>query len=334
LEFESQVIKQDGHGLNSVFKKDAALIEKVETELYNELSDSKGPIREMCSHILNAGGKRLRPLLVLYCGMLFSDPGEMLIKAAAAAELIHMASLVHDDIIDNSMLRRNRPSLNCIWGNNFSVLCGDYLFAKAFGILSRNRLLRSMDLMVEAIQNMCYGEILQAEDRFRQDIDADAYYNRITKKTAVFISCCCKSGACIGGGSDIQVDIIGEYGLNLGLAFQIIDDVLDFCGRSDIMGKPKFEDLSQGNITMPVIFLLANGKYGNWMREIIRQRDFSEHVMDQVYRALLESGAIGDCMKLAEFHIEKAKRCLKGLPNSPKKELLYDMADTLKTRKN
>ncbi|HHW47789.1 MAG TPA: polyprenyl synthetase family protein [Clostridiaceae bacterium] len=334
MEIQSQVLKQDRQGLNSVFKKDAALIEKIETELCNELSDSKGPIREMCNHILNSGGKRLRPLLVLYSGMLFSDPCEKLIKAAAAAELIHMASLVHDDVIDNSMLRRNHPSVNCIWGNNFSVLCGDYLFAKAFGILSRYRLIRSMDFMVEAIQNMCHGEILQAEDRFCQEIDTNTYYDRIAKKTAIFLSCCCKSGACVGGGNSVEIDIMGEYGLNIGLAFQIIDDVLDFCGNPDIMGKPKQEDLSQGNITIPVIFLLTSEKYGSWMREIVRRRDFSEHVLNQVYCALLESGAIDDCMKLAESHIEKAKQCLKYLPDSPHKELLYELADALKTRKS
>jgi heptaprenyl diphosphate synthase len=309
-----------------------ALIEKIEAEILNELSDSKGAISEMCNHILRGGGKRVRPLLVLYSGKLFSEPGENLIKAAVAAELIHMASLVHDDIIDVSMLRRKLPSVNCSWGNSFAVLCGDYLFAKAFGILSKNRLMNSMDFMVEAIQNMCHGEILQAGDKYSQGTNLDIYYERIAKKTAIFLGCCCKSGACVGGANSMQVQIMGEYGLNIGLAFQIIDDILDFYGNSDVMGKPKYEDISQGNITIPIILLMMNEKYSSWLRKVISAREFSQSDIDRVYFALSESNVIEECYKLAGLHAEKAKKCLDILPESPYKSLLYSMADVLMTR--
>ena len=221
--------KQNDTGFQSV-KFDAEQIpgiEAIEIELYNSLSGSQGTMREMCSHILNAGGKRIRPLLVLHSGLGFGTMSNHLVKAAVAAELIHMASLVHDDIIDNSSLRRSRPSINKIWGNQFAVLCGDYLFSKAFGIMSSNRLMRSMDLMVEAIQNMCEGEIVQAGERFNPLISQERYYEIIGMKTAIFLSCCCKSGAAISGATKLQVHMMGEYGLHLGYAFQIIDDILD-----------------------------------------------------------------------------------------------------------
>lgn len=309
-------------------------IEAIESEIYNSLMDSKGAIRDMCNHILGAGGKRIRPLLVLYSGLIFSEPTPELLLAAAAAELIHMASLVHDDIIDESPLRRNKPSINKVWGNHFAVLCGDYLFAKAFSILSSNRLIKSLDYMVEAIQSMCYGEIFQAGDRFREDVDIDTYYDRIAKKTAIFLDCCCKSGAAVCGASEKQIQTLGEYGLNLGLAFQIIDDILDFCGDAGMMGKPKGEDLRQGNITLPLVLLLKNDKYCIWIKDIIRKRDFSPQVINEIVNVLNSSGIIDESFNTMVSHIGKAKHCLGLLPESRHVNLLYDITEMLQARMN
>lgn len=312
--------------------------EIVELELFNVLSDSKGLIREMCSHLMKAGGKRVRPLLVLYSGLLFSDMSPELLRVATAAELIHMASLVHDDIIDNSSLRRNKPSINKVWGNHFAVLCGDYLFAKAFEILSDSRLLRSMGYMVNAIQNMCYSEIKQACSRFKTDISIEEYYELISGKTAVFLECCCKSGAFIGGANELQIKIIAEYGLNLGLAFQIIDDILDFCGDVKIMGKPRGEDLRQGNITLPLILLFKNKKYEHVYEKIfeglINEESPSELTIENLASVLKESGAINEGYRIASSHIDKAKQSLRLLPDSRHMELLLKLADMLQTRIN
>ena len=310
------------------------LKEMIEKEIRNSLSDSEGIISEMCSHILNAGGKRIRPLLVLYSGLIFSEPTREIMLAAAAAELIHMASLVHDDVIDGSPMRRNKPSINKAWGNHYAVLCGDYLFSKAFCILSGNRLMKSLDLMVEAIRSMCHGKILQAEDKFKQDIGIDAYYERIAKKTAVFIKCCCKSGAAAGGAGDEQVQILGEYGLNLGLAFQMIDDILDFCGDSGVMGKPKGEDLSQGILTLPVILLLESKNYGSWLKDIISRRDFSSKIMNEIVSVMQRTGIISKSFSIAVSHIEKAKYFLSLLPCSRHVDFLHEMADMLQARTN
>ena len=309
-------------------------IKAIECEINNALSDSDGPIREMCSHITGSGGKRVRPLLVLYCGMVFSNPSDNLAKAAVAAELIHMATLAHDDIIDNSETRRGRPTLNKVWGNNYSVLCGDYLFAKAFGILSENKLYKSLTLMVEAIDSMCNGEIQQAENRFNINMNLEIYYEQITKKTAKFLECCCKSGASIGGADDIQTAAIGKYGLNLGLAFQIIDDLLDYCGNEDIMGKPKGEDLRQGIITLPIIFLQNNDKYRHAANDIINKKLISEKDYAILMDLLVNTGAIDQSHKIALSHIDKALVYLKALPDTPYRDVLNNLAEMLRFREN
>jgi len=309
-------------------------IERVEQELLNALSDSEGTIREMCMHILNAGGKRVRPMLVMYSGLIFSRNIDNILNAAVAAELIHMASLVHDDIIDNSYLRRSKPSVNKMWGTHFAVLCGDYLFAKAFGILSGKRLTKSMDYMVEAIQNMCHGEILQAESRFNHDISLEEYYELISKKTAIFIKCCCESGACAGGAGKAHLRAISGYGLNLGLAFQIIDDILDFCGDVDVMGKPRGEDLKQGSITMPLIYLMRDSNHRARIKEILAEEKITDQHMEEIAGILEKSGVIKKSFDVARTHIEKAQRYLELLPESPYVDLLNEMAEMLKSRAN
>lgn len=309
-------------------------MEIVERELDSVLLKSEGAVNTMCSHILKAGGKRIRPLLVLYSGMIFSPASMELAKAAAAAELIHMASLVHDDIIDNSDLRRKKPSVNKLWGRHFAVLSGDYLFARAFGILSGNRLIRSMDYMVEAIENMCKGEILQAGNRFNLEISLDTYYEIITSKTAIFLKNCCKSGAAISGAVGEQVDAAGEFGLDLGLAFQIIDDVLDFCGDGAVMGKPVGEDLRQGIITMPIILLLMAEESSAGIRNAILEKEPEDEFIRRISGMMNKSGIIEKSFEIAAGHIEAARRHLCVLPESPYTECLYKLTDMLMTRMN
>jgi heptaprenyl diphosphate synthase len=308
--------------------------EMLENELHAILSESTGVVNDMCMHILDAGGKRIRPLLVICSGLIFSGISKELTNAAVAAELIHMASLVHDDIIDKSGLRRHKPSVNKVWGDHNAVLCGDYLFAKAFGLLTENRLIRSMDYMVNAIQNMCEGEITQAANRFNCNMDSSLYYELIAKKTAIFLECCCKSGAVAGGAGELHIQLIGEFGLNLGLAFQITDDIMDYCGNPEVMGKPCYEDLRQGCITLPAIFLLESEKYGGWLRDMILSKMFQSETLTKVNELIRETGAIDRAYSIAENHIEKAVQCLYLLPESNYTRLLLKVVEMLKSRMN
>jgi heptaprenyl diphosphate synthase len=330
------LLRETKHGLQSQKFDVNAIphIEVIERKIFEALSDSEGTIREMCIHILNAGGKRIRPLLVLYSGLIFSKPTTGILSAAVAAELIHMASLIHDDIIDESTMRRNKPSINSIWGNRYAVLCGDYLFAKAFSILSKNRLINSLDCMVEAIQNMCDGEIIQAGDRFSCDSNIDSYYERIAKKTAIFIKCCCMSGAAAADADEKYIQQLGEYGLNIGYAFQIIDDIMDFCGDSAAMGKPKGEDFRQGIFTLPILLMLENKTYAGWIKEIIKIGDFSKETIDKVASVMQEAGTIEQAFAVAASHIKKAKECLNQLSPSKHIQFLYKIANMLQARTN
>jgi len=306
----------------------------LEERLFEQFSDVEGITREICGYLMDAAGKRIRPQLILHSGLTFSHVNDDLLNAAIAAELIHMASLVHDDVIDESSLRRSKPSINIVWDNNCAVLCGDYLFAKAFSILADRKLSTALGLMVEAIQSMCQGELEQANDKFNYTIDIDKYYTRIARKTAIFLQCCCKAGAAIGGASENQINSIGDYGLNLGFAFQIIDDILDFCGDVEAMGKPIGEDLSQGNITLPVLLLLQNKSYGNWIKNLIIEREFSKDNIKKICEVLKESGAIEEAYMIASEHIQKAKECLNLLPESEDTAFLYELTDMLESRMN
>ncbi len=309
-------------------------IELIELQLLDVLSDSKGTVRDMCRHILNAGGKRIRPLLVMYTGMAFGRSGNVLINTAIAAELIHMASLVHDDIVDDAGIRRNEQSINSKWGNNFAVLGGDYLFAKAFAIMSQNGLNKSMNFMVDAIQRMCYGEILQAEDRYNTECSKEKYYEKITCKTATLIEACCAAGAAVAGAREVEIKLASDYGLNLGLAFQMTDDILDLTGMASVMGKPKCEDLKNGVLTLPIIKLLDNEEYNNWIKNIIETRKFNDEIIDRVGLVLAKTGIIHKCFETIRFHIEEAKSCLSFLPDTRYKSFLLSLPEMIYTRIN
>lgn len=304
----------------------------IECELEKILGMEQRGLGEMASHLLTAGGKRLRPLLVLNCGLLFDGPLSELLAAAAATELIHMASLIHDDIIDGASLRRNRPSVNQLWGNHAAVLVGNFLFARAIAILSGRQLIECLNRMTESIQNMVAGEIHQANDRFNFDITIAGYYDRIAKKTAVFIKNCCESGAVIAGAASTHVENIGEYGLQIGLAFQIVDDILDYTGDPAAMGKPKWEDLINGNVTLPLILLLQDPTYGVETRRSLLDQAGSEPLYAEISKMLSQSGIVDQSYQIARNHLDKAKNVLDRLPRSSRLNFLNGLADQLESR--
>jgi heptaprenyl diphosphate synthase len=305
----------------------------IEQELEQIISESDGVIREMCQYLFQAGGKRIRPLLVLYGGQIFSKVSPELVRAAAAVEMIHMASLVHDDIIDEADWRHSQPVLHKVWGAQYALLCGDYLFTKAFEILAENHKMSStVHLMAKAIQQMCRGELLQAGDRFDCTVNIERYYQRIIQKTALFLQYICQTGAIIGGADPEQERLLGDYGLHLGIAFQIKDDIMDFCGDSTAMGKPKRGDLRQGNLTLPVIFALKHSKYGDWLREIIRQRNYQDPVLEKIENVLMETGSLNKAYHIAALHVQRGKDCLTQLPESPYVQLLEALANKVLVR--
>lgn len=304
----------------------------VEAALYQAVAASQGPITKMCLHLLESGGKRFRPLLVLLAGRCFGPSSAALVNAAAAAELIHMASLVHDDVIDNSENRRGKPTLNALWDNRTSVLSGDFLFAKAFALLTDSGRFDILRLMVEAIEDMCEGEVEQALLVFNPNQTEQDYTERTKKKTAKLIAACCQSGAIIGQAEAPVVSALEEYGLYLGLAFQIADDILDYTGDPDALGKPVYQDLAQGNFTLPILYLLRNKKERQWLTQILSEGKLNPSVTEQITDVLKNSGALDYTYAKAYECRDRAKAALQVVPDSPFKAVLLNLADLALSR--
>lgn len=309
-------------------------IDIIESKLTEALEDSRGVIRKICYHILRAGGKRIRPLLVCFSGMLFGEATEGLFQAAVAVELIHMASLVHDDIIDETDFRRNQPTAQSLWGVQRSVLGGDYLFAKAFRILADQQLVQPLEVMAHAVQTMCQGEIEQDSDQFQPLTDMDRYYSRITQKTASLLEASCRVGALVCQARPEEIERIAQFGLHLGLAYQIIDDILDFCGDVAYMGKPKYTDLIKGNLTLPLLLLLEHSSEYEWLKEKLLIKPFDRTLLPQIETAIRQSGVLQEAYRITVHHLDIARQNLWQFPDSPERRILEKLTDKLQARAN
>lgn len=271
-------------------------------------------------HILNYlaenSGKMLRPRMVFLSGALYPNDENRLIDIAVAVELIHMASLVHDDIIDNSELRRGKPSLNQRWGNQVSVLTGDYLFAAAFNLISLSNSPEVMEKLTTTIKVMCSGEIRQLGLLFDLNLSEEDYFDKTYRKTACLFASSCAVGAILGKAPQKQIRMLEQYGLYLGYAYQIIDDVLDFVSDSELLGKPVASDLSQGNITLPVILALKDHRQGEKLRNILQNGVSQPSQLNQVQEILEESGALEESVYLSRQYLELGLTLLEELPQT------------------
>ena len=305
----------------------------VEDQLQIVLEKADGSIKQTCISLLQSGGKRIRPLLTLYSGMCFAPLNPAMIQAAVAAELIHMASLIHDDVIDQSATRRGKPTVNSLYGNHAAILTGDYLFAEAFNILSTHHLLKSMTYLVEAIQAMCHGEVNQANEQFSILGGKEHYFDRIANKTGILLAACCQSGAYIAGADSEKVLLMRDYGLNVGYAYQITDDILDISGNSDSLGKPVGADIINGNVTLPLLYLLEDPIYGNWLKELLSIRKLSSQGAQSITEALICTGSLKKAQTTAIQCLDHAKACLDAIPLSPYKSILLELADSILCRR-
>lgn len=310
-------------------KKDVEIIDKAIMQILSEADTS---IRPILKHILYSGGKRVRPLLIIKSGECFGTNNyTKLINAALSFELIHMASLVHDDIIDTSEKRHGKATVNLVWGTHCAVLIGDYLFAKALGILRSFDLFSCFKEAVLCIEQMSEGEIYQYNNKFNIDINIEVYFNTIYKKTACLMSSCCKCGAMISNASDNQIECLENFGLNLGYAFQITDDILDFIGREEIMGKPVGHDILQGQATLPLILFNNDIKCKQTAGKVFNAQS-SKDELSALVGAICESDAIQKSKFITALHIEKAKSALTDISPSISKDMLLELSDNLLER--
>ncbi len=294
----------------------SAGLRQVEERLAAELAEERPELREVTSHLFRAGGKRLRPALVLTCAQTgnAAEPGVMTV--AVACELIHMATLVHDDVIDEAEIRRGRPTVNARWGDHISVLAGDYFFARAFSLLGSTGVNRVVRMMADVVFHMCAGEIEQNLSRWDPvGQSEERYLDRVGKKTALFIAQCCRAGALMAGAPDEVSEALYRYGYGIGMGFQIIDDLLDL-NATQVFGKAIGSDLRSGVYTIPVIHALGDAAHRVRLLELTGNRSPQNPEIEEVRSILGEAGSFEYAQALARRYVDEAVAALEPLGTS------------------
>lgn len=318
---------------NTMFEIIQHDLTELEDELLSVIHSPEDLISEISKHLVKAGGKRLRPALYLVCARTNCTDLKEIMPMALAIELIHMATLVHDDVIDNASTRRGRPTANVCWGNHPSVLTGDYLFAKAFSIIAAHVDTRMLKILTDVICTLCEGEIIQDKETFNPDQVEDQYLVRIAKKTADFIAASCELGARAAGLAENDVEALRKYGYSIGMAFQITDDILDVTASSEQIGKPVGNDLRQGIVTLPVIYALEHSAHRDELREIILNRVATEAAVKRGLKIVHETAAIEYSYQRVADYLREARNALPPSVPMELKECLLEVADFVGLRK-
>jgi octaprenyl-diphosphate synthase len=304
-------------------------LERVEAEIRRELDSPVALIQEMGGYIAGAGGKRLRPMLLLLAARLAGYVGPRGVRLACVVELLHTATLIHDDVVDQAPLRRGRPSANAQWGDDASVLVGDHLYSKSFAMLVRDNDRAVMETLARSTVSMTEAEVFQLELK-RTGVTTEADYLRIiTQKTASFMSACCRIGALLGGVPVGQVDALTQYGLDIGVAFQISDDSLDFVANQDRLGKAIGADLREGKRTLPLIAMLARATpvESERVKSLLKRHDLDAEEIDEIRRYVVDHEGVEYALAQAHEYARSAKAALAAFNPSEERETLALVAD-------
>jgi len=304
-------------------------LERVEAEIRRELDSPVALIQEMGGYIAGAGGKRLRPMLLLLAARLAGHVGPRGVRLACVVEMLHTATLIHDDVVDQAPLRRGRPSANAQWGDDASVLVGDHLYSKSFAMLVRDNDRAVMETLARSTVSMTEAEVFQLELK-RSGVTTEADYLRIiTLKTASFMSACCRIGALLGRLPSTQVDALTQYGLDIGVAFQISDDSLDFVANQDRLGKAIGADLREGKRTLPLIAMLARAipVQAERVKSLLKRRDLDADEIGEIRRYVVEHEGVEYAQAQAHEYARSAKAALTAFAPSEERETLALVAD-------
>jgi len=304
-------------------------LEGVEAEIRRELNSPVALIQEMGGYIAGAGGKRLRPMLLLLAARLAGYVGPRGVRLACVVEMLHTATLIHDDVVDQAPLRRGRPSANAQWGDDASVLVGDHLYSKSFAMLVRDNDRAVMETLARATVSMTEAEVFQLELK-RSGVTTEADYLRIiTQKTASFISACCRIGGLLGGLPAAQVDALTQYGLDIGVAFQISDDSLDFVADQDRLGKAIGADLREGKRTLPLIAMLARATpaESERVKSLLKRHALDPEEIDEIRRYVVGHEGVEYALAQAHGYARAAKAALAAFTPSEERETLALIAD-------
>lgn len=312
----------NGKEIFAMLSEDLAAIER---EFGRDTVSGAAAITEIGEYLRNGGGKRLRPALLLLSAKLFDYEGRGAVRLGAVVEIIHTATLVHDDIIDEAETRRGRPAANTQWGNSKCVLAGDWLYMQAFKVAVQERNFRILDALIELTQQMVEGELLQME-KLGKLISLDEHFDLIYRKTACLFSVCMRLGAILGGATPEQEDALSQYGRNLGMAFQIVDDVLDLTASESVLGKPVASDLREGKVTMAVIHALERCTAGerDAIQTVLKNGAFNGVPHSRILGILENYGSLDAANERAAQYAATAQKMLSGFPdNEMKRALLW-----------
>lgn len=304
-------------------------IERIELELDRQYGTNVPMVTVVSRYIVSSGGKRLRPLLMVLAARLCGYDEGRDAPLAAVFEYLHAASLLHDDVVDGAEIRRNRPAANTQFGNPAVVLVGDYLYSRAIRIAVSYNNVRILEVLMDATSRMSEGEVLQLSHSDNLELTEKEYLDVIMRKTAVLISAACQIGAILGGASPAREKALMEYGLYLGMAFQLIDDTLDYTGDVQELGKPVGNDIEEGKATLPLIASLRNGspEEAERLRSVFVSECIAREDHHEVRALVQRLGGIEYTVDMAADYVARAKASLGGFPDHPTKDLLLDFAD-------
>ncbi|OZM57274.1 heptaprenyl diphosphate synthase component II [Lottiidibacillus patelloidae] len=308
-------------------------IQKIENSLEQSVYSSNPILTEASVHLLKAGGKRIRPVFVLLAGKYGTYSMNRLLSVAVPLELIHMASLVHDDVIDDADLRRGSKTIKAKYDNKVAMYCGDYIFARALEQIIKIEDKEAHEVLSKGIVQMCLGEIEQIRDHNDVNVSLKTYLRRIKRKTSLLIAISCKLGAIATGAPRKVYQGLYRYGYYVGMAFQISDDILDFTGTEEQLGKPAGGDLRQGNITLPAIYALENNEHFRDLMNDIKLGNRSTDAYNEAIDLVKSSGGIDYARQMSETYLQKAYNELDKLPNIAATKSLRQIATYIGTRK-
>ena len=316
----------------SLLKDDLTLVEK---QFKRDLESDVYMIRKVGEYVFASGGKRIRPMLLLLSARLAGYDGAQHIGLASVVEFIHTATLLHDDVVDSAVLRRGQESANAVWGNEASVLVGDFLFAKSFSIMVRVGNLEILQTLSDATTQMAEGEVLQLISTCDLDLDEEHYLNVIRDKTAILISAACRVGAALGGLEGAEKEALSSYGMDIGIAFQLMDDALDYIADEAEFGKVQGHDLEEGKMTLPLIHVLRHctSEERAALSDIVEKEMLGDDDLNYVINLIDKYGGIDYTRKRALEMALQAKQHLQIFPPSEVRSSLETVADYVVSRR-
>ncbi len=308
-------------------------LQQVEETMYSTLQDESLPVQTVTTHLLG-GGKRLRPALILLSGRFNRYDPDKLVPVGAAIELIHMATLIHDDVVDEAEVRRGMETLNSRWGADISVLAGDYLYAKALSLVAGIDNDRAAEILAGVVERMCRGEIDQLFSTKEKQFSRRDYFSRIEDKTAFLIGECCRIGAVLSEAPAEEEGALARFGRNMGISFQIIDDILDFVADEEVLGKPVGSDLRSGVITLPIIcaYETLEGEDRRELRELVTSEHVGDSEIQKVAQLLRRAKAFEKAKREATRYLDKAREELSIFDEEEMKEDLFQVAEFVVAR--